>query len=876
MPPLSLLLSLPLLHVPHDNAHGVASALLPNGQIETVIATQRECRVLRTRDEGLSWQPVAGAGIELGRPDVVIWDPHPATPRFLIGTDAGIWSYEPLTDVVQPFNAGLPIGEGERWACQMSVPTAGNSAPLFMVNKLGQVWKLNRDTQSWDMLLDSGLADERGQIAVVPNFDKTAAPGPNRMVVASFQGVLYYSQTGGRAWQVHPQFPTPGPNWDDPRITAITFSHDFASSGTMALATSQADTSSFSGDEGHIWHSADFGASFQMVHQVTSSVRSMESTPIGPSGQSWLLVSVYEHPHFVSLANSVGVLRSADGGATWSDYGTAQDFAMESDSAETVKHGRALIHDFAVSPTFASDGQIVFGRSEGLYYTNNEGLHWMRRSFRPTSQVRGLDSYYNAAGELIAVAGSYGSGTWMQNVNTNEVTLLPNGASSYVDEIDCSPRMADDGMMLVGGARGLSFWFDPVLGAVNPHQSYGWKNIPIERQVGYVRSFAYSPQFDGRGTPGSDQVFFFSTSSQGTSNYVTDDGGLSFTKLDETTSGGVAPYMRHIKIAPTFVESDLTGAADVYAARSKWLFKYNAGKWELIHTFPSWVTGIAIPEDYDRDSNTPGLPRIFVSTEKAPFFYEFIDEPGNPVLNEYAAGLGDGTVVGIACPSNFAATQTVYLATFTSGIRKIDLSQPAPAWTEVGTNFPNLWLTTFSLAPDFANDPTIIAGAQSGLVIGQDLPGMSWQVHDQPLVRDNEAAEFNYYSPNHPDNPESLRTWRWDLMNIQSTAADTDLEFIDVSVHHTDVDGSYVTANEYAEGVVLHTVRGPDCGSVNLHVENYWTGQLLQTLTVDLNSTKWANRDILVEFPMQPVRIFVTAQLDPGETFYFDGMTFGE
>lgn len=868
--------NLPEIHVPHDNAHGVASAELPNGQIETLIATQRECRVLRTRDEGLSWQPVAGAGIELGRPDVVIWDPHPGTPRFLIGTDIGIWSYEPLSDTIAPFNNGLPANLKSRWACQITVPDSGNSAPLFMVNKIGQVWKLNRDTQAWEELLDTGLPDERAQIVVVPDFDKTAPPGPSRMVAAAFQGVLYYSDTGGRSWRVHPQFATPGPNADDPRITAISMAHDFPSSGAMVLATSLNDAGSFSGDEGHIWHSFDFGASFQVAHHTTSSVRALESTPPGPSGQSWLLASVYEHPHFVSLASSTGILRSADGGATWSDYGTAQDFAMESDSAETVKHGRAYIHDFEVSPNFADDGQIIFGRSEGLYYTNDEGLHWKRRSFRPTSQVRGLDSYYNANDELIAVAGSYGSGTWMQNLTSGEIQPLPKGASSYVDEIDCSPRMVEDGMMLVGGARGLSYWFDPELGAPNPHQTYGWKNIPIEQQVGYVRAFAYSPHFDARDTPGSDLVFFFSTSSQGTSNYVTTNGGLSFTQIDQMVSGDPAPYMRHIKIAPTFRARDLNGTADVYAARSKWLYKFESGKWKLIHTFPSWVTGLAIPPDFDRDGGTPGTPRIFVATEKAPYFYEYLDEPGAPVLTPYSAGLGDAAVVGINCPSNFSTTQTVYLATFSSGIRKIDLLQPTPTWMPVGDTFPNLWLTTFSLAPDFANDPTIIAGAQSGLVVGQDVAGMSWQVHEQKLVRDNEAAEFNYYQPFHPDNPDPLRTWRWELMNIQDTASSTEMEFIDVSVHYTDFDGSYVTCSEYAQGLIVHTVRGPECGAVQINVENYWTGQPVTSVTVDLNAAKWSNRDVQVEFPRQPVRVHVTAWLGDDQKFYFDGMTFGD
>jgi len=679
---------------------------------------------------------------------------------------------------------------------------------------------------------------------------------------------------GAQTWTVHPQFDQAAVDPDDRLISALTFAHDFEQTGHLVLATSRPNAANFSGDEGVLWQSSDFGYTFTPVYQVHSSIRTLTATPVGPSGQSWLLASVLEHPHFPSLSQSIGLLRSADGGASWSDSGNAQDFAMEGDSAETVKHGRALIHDFEVAPNFAQTGSIVFGRSEGLYYTDDEGLHWRRRSFRPTSQIRGLDTYLDAGGNLIGMAGSYGSGTWMQD-EAGDVTLLPTGSSTYVDEVDCSPRMAEDGFMLVGGSRGLSFWFDPMLGASNPHGVYGWKNVPLSENIGYVRSFAFSPRFDGRGTPGSDQVFFFSTSSQRTTNYLTLNGGRSFELLDQTYDGSAAPYMRHIKVAPTFREQDLLGEADVYAARSRWLFKLVDGKWKMIHIFPSWVTGIAIPEDFDRDPETPGLPRFFVATERAPYFYEFIDEPSGKIINSYEGGLGDGTVIGIACPSNFADSQTVYLGTFTSGMRKLDLSQPNPQWVGVGQDFPNLWLTTFSLAPDFATNPTIIAGSQAGLIIGEDVPGMTWRVTNPPLVRDNEAAEFNYYAPNHVDNPDPARPWRWEIENIQNTSANTGLEFIDVSVGYTDSDGAYVRCDEYAQGVSIHTMSGPDCGSVRIEIENYWTGAVVEEVTVDLKSGAWANQELPINFPFQAVTVKVIADLEAGEKFYFDGMTFG-
>ena len=862
------------LHVPHDNAHGVATAHLPNGQVETVIATQRECKVLRTRDEGLSWQPVTGGGLELGRPDVVVWDSHPIAQRFFIGTDEGIFSYDPMTGVVMPFNNGLPDDEESRWACQMYRPKSTAAPPLFMVNKLGQAWSLNRVKQRWELVLDSGFAEARGQIAAVPRFHGSAPAGPQRAVAAAFKGVLFLSSDGGDTWNIHAQFSQPATGSGDPLITAIEFAEDFTNSGNMVLATSVANSGNFTGDEGSIWHSSDYGMTFQRVHDEESSIRMIASTPQGPSGERWLMASVLRHPFHPAKGRSTGILRSSDGGATWDDYGTAQDFGLESDSSFTIGHGRELIHDFEVSADFDATGRVIFCRSEGLYYSRNEGLIWRRRSFRPTTQVRGLDSFIDLNGDLVAAAGSYGSGTWFQNKTTLDVTQLKDGASCYVDEVALSPKFTQDGMMLVGGARGLAFWFDPVLGATNPHQTYGWKAVPISRDVGYVRTFAFSPNFDARGLAGTDQTFFFSTSSASQSNYVTHDGGLTFNKLDKMIDDSDAPFMRHVAVAPTFDPNQTTGPIDVYAARSSSLFRLNGGKWEQIQTFGTMVTSIAVAPDFDRDPLTAAKPRLFISTLKPPYLVEFVDEIANPEVNELNSGLGDAAVVKVVCPPDFATSKNIYLATFSSGVRKLDLNQPVPTWTQVGQNFPNYWVTTMVLSPDFEQDKTIVVGSQAGLVIGTDRPGANWNIRKPPALRDNEAAEFHFYQPGKPNNPDANRTWRWDSVFSQPLDTPDDLAFIDIYIHYTDNDGSYVECFEYAAGVTLHTFHGPSGGEVDVRVENYWTGQLVAQKTQDLHAAQWANQKVQLDFSYQPVRIVVTANLDPGENLSFDGMTF--
>ncbi len=229
---------------------------------------------------------------------------------------------------------------------------------------------------------------------------------------------------------------------------------------------------------------------------------------------------------------------------------------------------------------------------------------------------------------------------------------------------------------------------------------------------------------------------------------------------------------------------------------------------------------------------------------------ELIDEAGNLVMNEYADGIDLAKPVSVACPSNFATTQTVYLATFSSGVKKLDLSQPAPTWVAVGVSDPDLWLSNMSLAPNFDQDPTVIIGSQDGLIYCKDEPGESWQFNMPP-------------------------TWRWDVTDTFSMRESSGMEFVDNTVHSTTNDGSYFNCMEYAGGLKLHTFRGPECGSITITVEDYWTGDAVGTKTVDLNATVWKNREVTMTFPFRPVRISVVADLDAGEVFHFDGMTFG-
>lgn len=874
IPSLLLFLTGGSLHLPHDDVHGVATGILADGTRETVIATVQACRVLKTRDNGLSWETVHGDGLELARADHIIFDPNPLNRRFLIGTNKGVWVYDPATQITKRAMSGLPGGLG-RFVTSMAAPRDGSDGPVLLSNRLGQVWSLDRANARWDLLLDTGIFDERSQVAVYSNFDSTAGPGFSQSVAAAFGGVLQLSFDGGLSWNTHSQFSFVASSPQDPLITAITFADDFSISGDLVLATSVENLNHFTKDEGQIWQSGDFGVTFQAVLWTDSSVRAIAATPVGPSGQRWFLASTLKYPDYSLLSEGNGIYRSADGGISWDDYGSAQDFVSELDASDTVTLGREKIHTFGISPTYQTDGRIFFGRSEGFYTTRDEGLHWTRHNYRPVTHIRGLDSFVDNQNHLWSFGGSYGSGTIIQEVQGVAKKLLNDGPMMYQDELFLSPNFAEDGMMLVGGAAGLAFWFNPVLGAGNPHGVLGWKSIPKSVGLGYVRYVAFSPHFDGLGSVGSDQTLFFSSSTGNWSNIRSVDGGLTGEPLTRMVGGSPAPWLRNLAVADTYDASTSAGRTDVYGTADVGLFCLQDNRWRFVHQFPAFIETMTLVPDFDRDLSTPGLPKVFVGMTSYPYVAEIVDDPVAPSYREFPEGLERSSIIKILCPPDFAIRPVLYAATFTDGIKKLDLAQVNPVWETVGQNFPDFWVDSFSISPNFATDRLLIVGTQQGIVAGQDVSGANWVPRKTNFTRDNIAPSFRYYDPNHSQNPDPNRPWRWAGVGTKELRNRFPaLTFMDESLAYTIHDGAFVQFTEDMSGFAIHTYRGPLSGSVLIEVRNWETGQLIVSQQEDLQGGVWKDELVEVNFPQQGVEVTVTTDLVGGSAFLFDGVTF--
>lgn len=860
-------------HTPHDNVHAIASADLPNGQRMMVMSTRSHGRILRSIDNGLSWKVVRGDGLELCRVDRIVWDNHRHGQRFLIGGNRGIWAYDPVTNVVTELNNGLGNGT-KRYITDMDTPGLHGDGPVLATTVNGQIMSLDRESDTWKLLLHTGIQDSRSQIAIAPRYQRMDGVGPNRTVAAAFAGVLYLSEDGGQNWTTHSQFATPAALPTDPLITAIEFAEDYEKSGHMLVATATENLANFTGDQGELWQSSDFSATFQSVLSADSSFRRIVATPKGPSGERWFVAAVLEHPDFKDLPNSEGVFRSSDGGLTWSDFGTAQDFIAEEDASWSISSNRAEVMDFAVSPTYAQDGQIYFGRAEGLFETQDEGLHWIRRPFRHVMQTRALSSFFDANGDVWVAGGTYGSGAFLQKLSDGTVELLDGGPIPYIDDLVVSPNFAEDGTILIAGLGGECFWFDPVLRAPNVFNQWGFVRVQGAYGLGYARHAAFSPHFHGLGGAGHDQTFFFSTSSWENTNFRSPDAGGSVEFLNQMVDGSPADFLENVSVAQTYDASSSAGRTDVYVSRYDHVFRLVDDRWKPIITLPAYVETLDVAPDFDRDDQTPGRPLIFVGLEKYPYFAVIEDKLGGAGVTFYPDGLEQGSVESVVCPPDFATSQTVYLGTYSDGIKKLDLSQPQPRWENVGGPWLDYFVDTMTVSIDFANDRTLLIGSSAGLVVGKDEPGHPWELRPGRFSRDDYSPIYRMYQPLNPANPQPDRIWNWRTQNSVALRQQTELSFVGDTAIFTDSDGSYLEFTDYSNELLIKTFRGPTSGAVDVTITNYWTGDLVETRNIDLTGLAWSNEFLNFEFPYQPVNVRIDVHLDANEEFYLDSVTF--
>lgn len=860
-------------HIPHDAVHGVAVAPLPGGDREIVAVLNDYSRVLRSGDDGLSWEVLAGAGLETTVPCDVVHYPRGSVARFFIATSEGVWAYEPASRLLVPARDGLPASNWD--VLDIDAPLPGSNGPAVLITKRGTIFTWNEGLMRWQLALQANSPNQAGAVAVMPRFDATTPSGPYRALAAAADGVLHLSDDGGMTWSVHSQFSTPATSWNDWRILALCFSEDYAQSGILLVGQMRLRALSSLAEQGIIWRSGDYGQSFAAQAALPIGINSLAATPPDGSGRRWMLAAGSYFPGVPA-----GVFLSEDGGLNWNDRGNHQDLALE-DGAGPIGTGiRGWLRwkqGFAVWPEFASEALVLHGRPEGLYASKDAGLNWRQQRLRAEEELRDVTLAPDANGHLAAFGAAYGSGTLAQNLTVSEVQVLDAGCiMPYQKEVEVSPHFASDGTVAIGGRQNLLFWFDPRVPPVNPFGVSGWFTPPLtdvasgQRYPGYVRMIALSPHFDNRGLPGTDQTLYWSAWDLPPMRTV--DGGVTAERLPQLANGGEVPFLELLAVAPTYDASAASGRTDVYGCNDTRLYRLRDTVWEFVHEFDSRIHALAVDPGFTRPAN----PRLFLALLHAPYVVTCLDLPTGAQVQSLRGGLDVTTLIqSLAVPPNFRAQPVLYAGTWGQGVLRLDLSRLPLQWYSVGQGFPPWYIHRLSCSPNFAQDHVLAVATQHGLVYGSDAAAFTWTASTLISSRDNSDPGFTWFAPTDPSNPQPERPWRWESVTARQLGAAVPI--LGTAAAKAVHDGSAVETSGYARELCVHTAEGANAGTLYIVVSDRHTGALLAWRQVDLGATGGALRAAEIRIylsTLHAVAIRMATELDSGEFVVFDRLTF--
>lgn len=865
-----------LFHAPHDSVYSIAAAKLPSG-VTVTVTVGTESAVLFSLDDGLSWQMLSGDGLELETPWEVTY--HAGLPAsggsglFVIGTERGTWTWDPVADVVSEMSTGL--GASDRFILDLDAPMPGSDGPVMAITEKGGVYLLWPGSMTWQLVHNTGLVfAHRCGVGVAPHYDSTSVLPRTRDLYVGANGRLWGSRDGGATWQIHPDFPNTAMQITDWCISVLALSEDYQNDGIVMVGRVRQDPL-LGADRGDIHRSGNGGTSFNLVRQMGSGVMSLVCTPIGPTGVRTWMAAARSYPNIGHFMGT-GILLSTDTGFTWDDRGNDQDFLME-DNPGRLSGYIPLNYEqqLTVMPDYLTRGEVMYGRQEGLFVTHDSGRHWYQRQMRVEREFRDVHTALTHNGDTAVFGAGYGVGTMMHVPAFGYVDELRHEPQMvYTRRLDVSPNFQYDGNLVVVGNVAMWCWQSDRVPAANPDGKELWWQpanrdpVTMQKLTGFPRVVAYSPHFDGRGLPGSDQTYFWNSWDFGP--YRSENNGKNATALHLTSTGGVAGEMSCFAIAPTY---DAAGSrTDAYAGDSKGrLFRLVNEKWKELCDFVPMVEDMVISPLWSR----PAEPVIYAALAGPPYVSVIRDDPGGLVVTPLNNGLPEVNVNGICAHPDFANHQVLYITTFGSGVWRIDLAAPVPTWTSVGTGFPRLWARDVDASPNFAIDQMLYVATQDGIWQCQDLPGATWSKLTTRGTRDDVDESYQYYQPNDPANPEFDHAWPWKKFNTWNLP--NGLNAIGETVRFTLYDQSFLTTFATCRTLDVMTFSGPRMGSVLVRAVHPDTEVLIKAVTVDLGAIGTGDDTYRVPVDLggyRRVKLYVSAQLDPGELFAFDGIEF--
>ncbi len=532
-------------------------------------------------------------------------------------------------------------------------------------------------------------------------------------------GAVYRSTDGGAAWELLDTGIPPAQDGENATIASLAYAVD----GSMLVGVRYGDLNGAvyrSVDGGATWAEVGDGLADTAVHTLLSTpanslniyagvnggLRQIEieqgqpaepgtwasSGPRGGSANALVVSPDFTNDGIVFAGewradyqgsqSGLGFIKSSDGGQTW---------ALKPDPDEAPYNGTA-VHDYALSPDFASDGIGFATTGGGGFRTDDGGESW-----RWLGDWDGLGWFlgpiavapdFPSSGHIMAGASYYSDALYL-SVDGGQ-TWTRDDTPSASSDIAYSPNFAVDQTAFTAG-YGL-FKTD--------NAGLTWTEI----LTGAIRSLAVSPDFAADNTlmAGGWGDFYLST-----------DGGSSW--ITRTVAAEVS-YIQALAVSPQFGADGI-----IFAGANSGLYWSADGglSWALVDGFgETAILSLAI------SPNWPADPTLLIGTSAGVYRLAASNPPGG---KQFTQGFAPLTVESLTLSAN---EQLLLAGTMYHGLYG---SQDAgQTWQPLGKQGSGYYLTVdTAVSPDYANDQTIFAAQTSMISIGSSLyrttdGGQSW------------------------------------------------------------------------------------------------------------------------------------------------------
>ncbi len=469
------------------------------------------------------------------------------------------------------------------------------------------------------------------------------------------------------------------------------------------------------------------GAGLLLPHQVLAGVNQWTiSGPYGAYAYALAISPQYTNDQTLFVGTwGGGVFKTADGGQSWNAANTGLN--------------NLNIHGMAISPNYGMDQTVYAGTYNGVLRSTNGGASWtaVNTSF---TNVYTLAVSPNYAVDQTVFAGN-GSGAVIKSTNggTTWTTLNPGIAGTAINGFALSPNYGSDqtlyaatnGKGVYKSTNGGSVWTAAGLALQTVQAVALSPNFAADQTLYAAFVGGVSRTTNGGATwsaVNTGLTYLSYTSLAISPNYATDQTVFVTTLkgIFRTTNGGtgwsaVNTGIRDSSIRCSAISPDYSSDHTLFGGSS------GGGINKSLDSGTAWVqanTGLTNLEvrslAFSPDFASDGT--VFAGTWLGENLYKSID--GGATWSGVTLALpASDTVQSLAFSPNYAVDRTLFAGTNTYGVYKS--TNGGAAWNAANSGLGGSYIYTLALSPNYANDHTLFAGTMNGLYKSTN-GGASW------------------------------------------------------------------------------------------------------------------------------------------------------